>query len=69
MEPLDATIQGQALESHGLVALRTVEGLGLVTNGLLWPCAGIWEPTEDPLVTTWIGVPGYSNTTEDCSGS
>lgn len=61
-KPFDVQIVGDALETQGFEAYKTVEGLGLITFGFLWPLEGIWSPGEDiPVSTTW------SNCT-DCGG-
>lgn len=66
MEPLDVVIVGTALNDLGFQAYNTVEGLGLNTFGLLWPCSGIWDTAESSVSTTWSAVPGSSSTTEVC---
>ncbi len=38
----DVTVRGVALLDYGLTETQTVEGVGLLTNGLIWPCASIW---------------------------
>jgi hypothetical protein len=52
--PFDTQIQGDALNSKGFEAFKTVEGLGLNTFGFLWPLDGIWAPGESmPTSTVW----------------
>jgi hypothetical protein len=51
----DVKIVGMALNDFGLSAYNTVEGLGLNTFGFLWPCAGIWAPGDEVIVTNWVG--------------
>lgn len=58
----DVLIEGQALNSFGLTAFDTIEGLGLNTFGFLWPTTGIWTDCaacNDNVTTTWV---------EDCCG-
>jgi hypothetical protein len=66
VEPVDVVVVGTALNTQGLVAYNTIEGLGLNTLGFLWPCAGIWDTAEASVSTTWVTVPGYESTTEVC---
>jgi hypothetical protein len=61
VEPVDVTIQGMALNNHGISANNTVEGLGLNTFGFLWPCDGIWGPAESAISTTWTSFQGSSS--------
>lgn len=50
----DVRIVGDALNTEGFEAFNTVEGLGLITHGFLWPLEGIWSPGEDiPTITVW----------------
>jgi hypothetical protein len=49
----DVTVNGQALLDEGFVGNNTVEGLGLLTFGFIWPCAGIWGPGCENITTTW----------------
>lgn len=55
----DVLIEGQALNSSGLTAYNTVEGLGLNTFGFLWPIDGIWSActTDQPQEVTWSDCP------------
>lgn len=59
---LDVKIAGTALNSFGFVAYNTIEGLGLNTFGFVWPCNGIWAPTENSISTTWNYWTGDSPT-------
>lgn len=43
-----------ALETKGLTAENTIDGLGLVTNGFIWSCASIWGPAFPSITTTWV---------------
>lgn len=54
-QSFDPIIAPVALLTHGLTAFDTVEGIGLVTFGFLWPCNGIWGPTPEGAVrnTVW----------------
>lgn len=66
MNPLDVVIRGQALNSLGLTAEKTIAGLGLNTFGFLWPCDGIWGPAVDPVTTLWATfMPVVSTTWTD----
>ncbi len=54
----DVTIRGVALLNYGLTEWQTVEGVGLLTNGLIWPCASIWygpitSNGATVVMTTW----------------
>ena len=65
--PLDVVIVGQALQTYGFEANNTVAGLGLVTWGFLWPCDGIWSPSDDLTIkTTWIPASVAIFNTETC---
>lgn len=67
MQPLDVVVAGQALETRGFTAFRTIAGLGLVTSGFLWPCDGIWQPSDDAsLTTTWVAASVANSNTEVC---
>lgn len=50
---VDATVEGEALETFGLTARDTISGIGLVTFGFLWECAAIWEPSDESVTTNW----------------
>lgn len=67
MMPLDVIIVGQALNTWGLTAFNTVEGLGLNSWGNYWPCSGIWAPGQDTITTVWgsCSIPGAD--TEICT--
>jgi len=45
----DVTVRGSALLDYGLTEWQAVEGLGLLTKGLIWPCTSIWY---GPLMST-----------------
>lgn len=64
--PLDVTIQGMALDTFGLTANQTIAGLGLNTFGFLWPCDGIWQPSDSPIMTTWVSCDSAA-TVEVCN--
>lgn len=65
--PVDVKVVGMALNSFGLTAYNTIEGLGLNTFGFLWPCAGIWAPTEEDITTTWVECSSPAEpSVEDC---
>jgi Flp pilus assembly pilin Flp len=57
----DVTVRGVALENFGLTETETVEGLGLLTQGLIWPCAAIWygpimSTGATTISTTWSAL-------------
>lgn len=56
MTPADVIIVGTALNSRGYFALNTIAGLGLNSLGFLWPCDGIWQPSDSPITTTWVSA-------------
>jgi hypothetical protein len=55
----DVGVEGQALADFGFQVLGAagfiggVDGVGLVSRGLLWPKGGIWGYCNDPFTTTW----------------
>lgn len=63
--PLGEPLLTSGLERNGDV----IDGMGLLTYGLLWPCSGIWiDVYGDPfnpngfgysLTTSWVGVSGF----------
>ena len=63
----DVTVKGHALETLGLTAENTVEGLGLVTYGFIWPCAGIWGPGDDVVTTAWTDCTTAGTNVESCA--
>lgn len=40
--PFDVTVKGVALSTVGLTEWNSIDGLGLVTKGLIWGCQNIW---------------------------
>lgn len=66
MYPADVLVVGTALNTFGFTANKTVAGLGLLTFGFLWPCDGIWMPSDDPITTTWVAASIPSSITEVC---
>lgn len=54
MQPVDTLVVGTALDTQGFTAFNTVEGLGLNTFGFLWPCEGIWGPSDGSITTIWV---------------
>jgi len=38
----DVTVKGTALETQGHTEWNTYDGLGLLTDGLVWDCQNIW---------------------------
>lgn len=67
MTPADVVVIGQALETYGFTGNNTIAGLGLITYGFLWPCDGIWQPSDDlSLTTTWVPASIPTTNTEVC---
>ena len=66
-KPLDAVVVGSALNTFGFIGYNTVQGLGLNTFGFLWPCDGIWAPSDQSITTTWVSAIGYSGSIEICT--
>ena len=64
---LDCVIVGTALNTFGMTAYNTIEGLGLNTFGFVWPCAGIWAPDENAVTTVWTECSTPSSI-EECIG-
>lgn len=67
MGPIDAVVQGQALNSFGLQANNgVVSGIALLTFGFIVPCPDIWGPADDTITTVWTSS-DTSNSIEVCS--
>lgn len=64
--PADVVVAGTALNTIGFEAFNTIAGLGLNSRGFLWPCDGIWEPSDSPITTTWTSSQTAA-TTEVCA--
>lgn len=59
--PADVVVLGSALDTLGFEGNLTIAGLGLNTKGFLWPCSGIWSPSDfSNLHTTWVPMLGAS---------
>ena len=61
--PWDVTINGVALSTYGLTSWDTYDGVGLVTDGLLWSCPNIWwgpwnSPGTTSISSTWTLAAG-----------
>ena len=65
-QPADVVIVGDALNTLGFEAFKTVSGLGLNTRGFLWPCSGIWTASDGPITTVWSASLPATVTTEVC---
>lgn len=65
-QPVDAIVVGLALNDRGFEAFNTIAGLGLNTRGFLWPCDGIWQPSNQPITTIWTPTLPPNVTTEVC---
>jgi hypothetical protein len=71
----DVGVQGQALESRGLEVfgvvgnLFNVDGIGLVSRGLLWPKGAIWGACDAGVSTAWTACGSAIATTWTNSGS
>lgn len=65
--PFDVTIKGVALSTYGFTGWDTYDGLGLVSDGLIWSCQNIWwgpyYTTGLTTVTTTWAAYGASITT------
>ncbi len=61
-QPADVVVVGRALNDFGFSAFNTIEGLGLNTRGFLWPCTGIWQPSDSPITTVWVSSVVAGNT-------
>jgi hypothetical protein len=59
----EITVYGMALEDHGLAVANAIDGLGLLTFGLLWTCGNIWALNSTPSSTTWSDCGSTSSTT------
>lgn len=66
MTPVDVVVIGTALNTHGFIGNNTISGLGLNTFGFLWPCTGIWTPSDGAITTTWVPASIPVTTTEVC---
>ena len=66
MYPADVVVVGTALDTRGFTANNTIAGLGLNTFGFLWPCDGIWMPSDNPITTAWVAASVPSSITEVC---
>ena len=62
MPPFDIQIYGDALMSEGAFALGAYDGVGLLTQGLVWECRDIWSSGIGATVTTagWTFASGTS---------
>jgi hypothetical protein len=67
MNPVDVVVVGTALNTHGFIGNNTTSGLGLNTRGFLWPCDGIWTPSDAFITTTWVPASIATSTTEVCT--
>jgi hypothetical protein len=63
---VDVVVLGTALETRGLIGNNTVSGVGLNTLGFLWPCDGIWIPSDSPITTVWTSS-NQASTVENCA--
>ena len=58
MPIFDVTVKGMALETKGFTEWNTFDGLGLVTQGLIWGCDNIWfgpwTSTGESISTSWV---------------
>lgn len=53
---------GMALVDYGLVQVSQINGVGLVTSGLVWQGPEIWfyPQAVDGIATGWTAAAGYS---------
>jgi hypothetical protein len=47
------TVYSDALQNRGLSARGDINGLGLVSQGLIWEWPFIWTDATNPLTTIW----------------
>ncbi len=49
------TVYGQGVVTGGLIVQDGISGVGLVTNGLVWPASDVWFDPQlaAPIVTSW----------------
>lgn len=59
----DLYVDGEALNDFGFQAHGVIYGLSLLTNGLVWPCGGIWVDSSSTTSTTWSDTSSTSSTT------
>ena len=54
-DPNPVFVYGESVATNGLVCRNVVDGLGLVSRGLLWELYAIWFDKDyyDNLATTW----------------
>ena len=64
--PIDSIVAGSALNTLGFESFNTLQGLGLITQGFIWPCDGIWGPAFPPVTTTWTVYSEPQATIETC---
>lgn len=58
----DVTPNGVALNTFGLTNQHRVEGVGLLTHGLVWPCGAIWTDIAGTTTTSWAACSGVTAT-------
>lgn len=58
-------VVGDALETFGFTVKGAIEGLGLMTQGLIWKYRSIWSTTydNDVVSTTWVSAESSITTT------
>lgn len=61
----DVTINGRGLNDYGLYG-GSVDGLGLLTYGFVWPCSAIWDTCCDPITTAWVDCSTSGGDVEVC---
>lgn len=64
--PFDVTVKGFALETKGFTEGNQIDGLGLLTYGLIWGCDNIWTQyvsSNTLIATSWTLAYGYSIST------
>jgi hypothetical protein len=69
---IDETVYGEAVLSFGLQVRGAIDGIGLLTRGLVWHCPQLWTDTTilSGIATGWTGSATASSTSwTDASGA
>ena len=61
---LDYAVYGEALLSFGFEVRDAIDGMGIVTRGLIWHCPQIWIDQQNVagIVSTWTNASSASST-------
>lgn len=61
MPIFDVTVKGAALETKGFTEGNQIDGLGLMTFGLIWGCDNIWtQYSTSMIVNGWSLYVGFT---------